>query len=403
MEQVAGEPAGGYCRVPVMGILRAWWALRGKIIGRADFGVWLASFEVVARRCRLRRGRRVRYRVEELSQLTGESPERCARSVARLGRAGLLEWSDRRVAPLDGSSLEARAGREDIERLRDLVRNHRRAVPVPRRLLRFMCRCRRRVLLATLLGHLLRCVYRRERACRADGLCKASWVSAVFGVDERNVKRARRELVERGILATGTAPQWVLNRHGLPVVVNLDWLAADHGETSPPRSPQRAPESPPPRKTENSASRLKDQERAATRAGSCDTGSREPSLRAVRDRDLVAAGSLDALWRQARAAGYVDGSEASRLLIFGAAAHARRVATRNAAGLFAAVVRRGLWTYISQEDEDVGRRMASSAVSVDDHANAAWSAETLGISPASGPCDLKALLARCVRSVGCPA
>jgi hypothetical protein len=66
-----------------------------------------------------------------------------------------------------------------------------RRIPVPRRLVRFLAKGCSRVALATMLGHLFRCLYYRQGHYRAEGLSKASWIAEVFGVSLRAVKTAR--------------------------------------------------------------------------------------------------------------------------------------------------------------------------------------------------------------------
>ena len=56
------------------------------------------------------------------------------------------------------------------------------------------------------------------------------------------------------------------------------------------------------------------------------------------------------------ARGVVGASEADRLRFLAAAEHARAVGTVNAPGLFARIVRRGLWSYSTQADEDAAAR-----------------------------------------------
>src|SRR5439155_27240615 len=133
------------------------------------------------------------------------------------------------------------------------VRNNRPRVPVPRRLLRFLAGGCGRVVTATILGHLLCCLYYRQGYCKADGFCKASWIAKVFSVNVRNVKAARRQLEAIGLLQRIEVPQWVRNRYGQKMTINLQWeppvieasAESPVGELPPP--PQfSTPELPPP-------------------------------------------------------------------------------------------------------------------------------------------------------------
>lgn len=84
----------------------------------------------------------------------------------------------------------------------------------------------------------------------------------------------------------------------------------------------------------------------------------------MRAEELASVPGLVTLCRRAVRAGLVPRSEAGVLNLVAAAGHARRVASRNPAGLFAAVVRRGLWSYISGEDEDRARAAARAVWAV---------------------------------------
>jgi hypothetical protein len=68
--------------------------------------------------------------------------------------------------------------------------------------------------------------------------------------------------------------------------------------------------------------------------------------------DLKDTGRLLVLYDQAVARGWVTPSERDRLRFVSAAEHARAVGTRNPCGLFARLVRTGLWSFLTQGDED---------------------------------------------------
>jgi hypothetical protein len=73
--------------------------------------------------------------------------------------------------------------------------------------------------------------------------------------------------------------------------------------------------------------------------------------------DLEDPRRLLVLLEQAQRRGDVGRSESERLKFFAAAEHAVRHERQNPAGLFATIVRRGLWRYASAEDEDRARQM----------------------------------------------
>jgi hypothetical protein len=83
----------------------------------------------------------------------------------------------------------------------------------------------------------------------------------------------------------------------------------------------------------------------------------KPTLRHVVWADLHDARRLQQLHLQAIAAALISQSECDRLRFFAAAEHAKAIGTRNPCGLFATIVRRGLWGFITQDDEDAARQV----------------------------------------------
>ena len=214
------KPEGGFRFISVFQLCALWSAYRAALITRADLQVWFAAHEMVARRCGVAKtGHRVSYTNTELCELTGRGGIRS--SCTRLTHAGVLNWSSEVITFPATPSHETQRTR--LEETLKLVPNCHRQVPVPRRLLRFLARGCSRVLLATILGHLFRCLYYREGKCRPDGLCKASWIAEVFGVSERAVKSARQRLEAIGFLTRTETKQWVRNRYGQKMTINLHW------------------------------------------------------------------------------------------------------------------------------------------------------------------------------------
>lgn len=162
---------------------------------------------------------RVAYTITELHELIARAGEHA--SLKRLAHFGLLAWSPEAIAFPVAPQL-----RDQQTRLQDmlhLVRNNERQVPVPRRMLRFLAGGCNRVTVATVLGHLFRCLYYRKGECRPLGLCKASWIADTFDVSERAVKTARQGLEALGWLERIETKQWVLNRYGQKMAISLHW------------------------------------------------------------------------------------------------------------------------------------------------------------------------------------
>ena len=355
------KPAGGFVLIRAEHLVGAWFAMREGEISLYDFRVWLACHELVARRCQIAKGRKPHYRVGELAGLVkaGREPQ-FRRAVRRLEAAGLLGWKPTRIRLCPSAEGPGQSPSEDWRRVLALVKNWRRKVPVPRRVLCHLAGCRRKVFVATVLGHLLRCVYYRYPNCVSGGRGKASWIADVFGVDVRNVKAARKELVQRGWLRPLPSPQTSLNRWGLPVIVNLHHdlrTAAAEAESPPPRRLSTA-KSPPPYMNRKLSSRNENQKprRAGSRWGSkSQEGKNRPDLRNIQLDDLTDSTRLAALLSQAIANGAVSSSQAARLQWFGAAERAVEVATHNPCGFFAAIFRRGLWHHVSNAQEETAR------------------------------------------------
>ncbi len=331
-----------------------------------DLRVWFACLELVARRCVVPRGIRPRYRIDELHRLVGGvGGKHLHHAIARLEKSGLLGWGESSIKipkPIDV------ACDGELHRSTALVANHGRLVPVPRRIVRHIAGGARRVEIATILGHLLRCLYYRRGVCLPEGTCKASWVADVFGVDSRNVKSARKQLVARDWLMLIPTRQTVLNRFGLRVRVNLEWSGNDISARSKrsPRSGISVTGSPPPYKDKKLSTRIYMNQKPANGPPGVSlqpARNRRPTLRHVVLNDLSDVRRLSELHRQAVAACVISRSECDKLRFFAAAEHAKAIGTRNPCGLFSTVVRRGLWSFISSADEDTAlRRLATGSL-----------------------------------------
>jgi hypothetical protein len=376
------KPHGGYHLVPAVQLALAWWAYREGLIRPAELRVWFAAAEMQARRCRRLTPLPCRFGDGELRRLTGLSARRVSAARRRLEAAGLLRWSDAAVEFPDAPAAVALRDREGFQRFLEQIPNHRRLVPVPRRILRLLAGSARPALIAAVLGHLFRCLYLKGGKCLARGRVKASWIAGAFGVGLRRVKEARHELVALGWLIPLDARQWALNRWGAHVRINLAWArrdgAAPVGAGLAPPPPDSGAEPAPPVSDKEPLQGDKNQEPAAggpagfstaqpgeqtAEAAPRSTVERpraaprpkavpgKPGLRHVMPEDLADTARLLALHGQAVGAGLAAASEWGRLRFVAAAEHARAVGTRNPCGLFARLVRGGLWHFATADDE----------------------------------------------------
>jgi len=72
--------------------------------------------------------------------------------------------------------------------------------------------------------------------------------------------------------------------------------------------------------------------------------------------DLQETARLLTLFAQAQAQGLIGKSDSERLTFFGLAEHAKIVGSANPCGLFAALVRRQCWHFITDSDEDAAQQ-----------------------------------------------
>jgi hypothetical protein len=204
-----------------MALYSAWLAYRRNVIDLLGLRVWLASFELLARRCALKKGMRPKYCLKELqSLLGGQSNRRLRAALLRLHKAGLLEWTDEKIEIVRTVSAAAALGFTDACLLPEGFLP--RPAPVPRRFLRHLVSSRSPTLIATGLAHVIRGAFLKGGAFVNGGRCKASWVADVFGVDTRNVKAARKQLVVDGWMKSFGGSQTGMNRWGAAFQFDLE-------------------------------------------------------------------------------------------------------------------------------------------------------------------------------------
>ncbi len=343
-----------------MAILSLWWAYNQAILGLLEVRVYLAACEALARRCGARDKRRRLFVEHELAKLVGVSEERIRTALRRLERAGFLRWSHCAVRFGYGVDALSDDQRLELQTFVESVENHRRKVPLPRSVIKLLCGATRRVFVATVLGHALRCLYYRNGACCPDGRCKASWVADIFEVDARNVKAARTELVTMGLLVREPSKQRVMNRCGPLVRFNLCWRPADSpSRRSPPPARRKPCESPPLNKNRKLVSQLWNPKPAARGpSGAHASKMREPrpKFERVTPRDLAEPERIAEFYATAVRRKLVRDSESERLNVFAAAEHAKTYGTTNPCGMFVWLVKHQRWSHLTLQDEDGARQ-----------------------------------------------
>ena len=376
------KPDGGFFFFTVTQLAMAWTAFREGHIGLKELRIYFALAEMKSRRCECKDDQPSEFTIPELRRLVGGAGgEREA--LNKLKAVGLLRDYSRSTIEFATSPDELRFEPKTLEATLALIVNNRRLVPVPRRIIRLIAGGARRTLIATILGHLIRCMFYKGGMCHPKGCVKASWIAEVFGISERRVHEQRQHLVELGWLIPEETSQRTLNLYGLWVTINLAWnglaeakerlseaapepAGAGQGtvELSPPPAANPA-ELSPPGETREPLPRDKNQEPASgggEPAGICISESQkpeaaQPNIRDVKPEDLRDPARLLDLYGQAVDAGYISASEAARLNVFAAAQHARVIGSQNPPGLFVRIVRSGLWKVITQDDEDAARAL----------------------------------------------
>jgi hypothetical protein len=356
-----GRPLWGFCRVKVHAICRLWSAYRDGTIARQDVQTWFGVHELLTRRCTVAASRHPSFSESELGTLTGQRAPGVRASLRRLECSGFLTWASHHIRLLDDAEPPAAS----LAAMLAVIPNQNRTVPIPRHTVLLLARTRRPVLLATVLGHLLRGMYYRSRECVSWGTCKASFIADAFGVDVRNVKAARRELVRTGWLRQVPSLHWHRQRFGGSFVVSLAWAhsAPSERRKSPPRRRYSTPKSPPPESYRNLPSELKHQNRGTPmetgvfKDRNANQGTpNAPTWRHLERNDLTDPTRLLTLYEHASRTGAVASTEMDRLHVFTAAEHALAIGTRNPCGLFVHLVKNRLWKFSTERDEDLARQ-----------------------------------------------
>lgn len=379
------KPAGGFRFIGAYELLWVYFAFMAKLICWYDVRVWFACQEAVARRCGAKKGVPARYLRAEIHCLVGGGGEKHIHGAfGRLERAGLLHWSEEAIT-FAKSPQEIQA--DDLSAFWMMVEDlgqPNRKVPVPRRTIRQIARGTRKVVTATMLGHIIRCCYFKKGAYLTEGSCSAAWVARLFGLDERNVKIARKHLRSSGWLLSLEAAGWHRQRYGGRFAVNATWSPKIkkgkgthpasgelevYAEKRSPRNELLATKRSPllilngnsfgsrnqkPALAADRPSGIFESERE--RRSNISKSPQAPTMRHVVIEDLRQTSRTLALFDDAVRFGLMKPSDSERLRFVAAAERALAVGTRNPCGFFARVVRSGLWAHLTQGQEDLASR-----------------------------------------------
>ena len=154
-------------------------------------------------------------------------------------------------------------------------------------------------------------------------------------------------------------PQSLLNRFGHKVFINLSWdgsavdKSAHERSALPPLDAQTDTSLPPLKEHKEPLWECKHQEPAGGPSGIWKTAKEgNPSLRHIVPEDLDDTGRLLRLFEEANKEGLIGGSESERLTFVALAERARVVGSTNPPGFFAQLLRRRLFHFVTQDDEE---------------------------------------------------
>lgn len=388
----------GYKTITPVQLCNGLSALAAGTIGFRAFRVYVACFAIVAAREAADRARKAggrrggvmrRYRIEELQRLVGEGSGRKVRGdLARLGRAGLLAFRETEIRIAETPLPSA----EDILEVAAGARSSTRPIPVPRSVLRFLARCTKPALAKAVVAYLIRglSIDRRTGEIRSRGSVKLSWIEAAAGISERAARYARAELVHLGWIGRDRGSlQRKLNRDGAYFQIDLAWRCpprgaparADGGRsageegisgTAPrtgiaPRGAEDVRRFAPPRERPETPNGSKYQRtRGADPAGVFSKPSEgRPTLRSIRREDLGSCSRMEELYWQAVGKGIIGHSDSAALNWLAAAIRANGVRDGDPVRIFVGIVRRRLWSHITQVQEERARQALAQFREVD--------------------------------------
>ncbi len=378
----AAMPTGGFRMITNLQVCMAWHAYKSGLLRTyRDFRVYFALHEIDERRQAENRKRRRRKQAQrefafdpekltdEVHSLVGGAGGRHIRSsLRRLEQAGLIQVAE---GSLTFDETPARmpddigAGVLDMfNRIDSRKRVRARSLPLPRRMVRHIAGECPAARAATVLGYAMRCLFSARDGISAEGSCSVSFVSGLFGVHPRTVKRSRAELITMNWLVLRPADHWHVQRFGGRATVNLAWddrngnagnvVSTPSCTRLPPRPPRIDTKTPPPVTNGNlpSGRNQKPAERRPVGVWQRFPPGPDRWLGHVALEDLRDDDRLAALFERACMARLLKNCESDRLRFFAAAEHALSVGATNMPGLFVTIVRRDLWRFITQNDEE---------------------------------------------------
>jgi hypothetical protein len=361
-----------------MQICLLWAARQEKIISPLAFNVYVAAHEVKYWRSKTEPGETYRYtpygfQRADVNRLLPDVPAaKIAKAFEELDAIHLLTISESGIwfaEHLNEVTVNERVKQRALTMFNQLHPDTRdKIIKIPRRLLKLVIQCGRRLVrTATLFGLLLTTML-TKRTTQYEGYkgcCKAEWIGKLFGVNAKRVNRERARLIDEGWFTREPTTPRVRKKFGQWVRLTLtpSEPTPEPGENPTPDPPKVQPQ-PPPDDTKvqpllnpslaskeailnNQTLPPEEPEAGADQPKNLD----EPIWTDIQPDDLRQDARSEALWQDAIQRGHLKNTQADRINFFTAIAHALRVAKHNACGLLRTVVEQRLWHFLSQADE----------------------------------------------------
>src|SRR5688572_27973614 len=225
---------GGTCPLAPMQICLLWAARQEKIISPLAFNVYVAAHEVKYWRSKTEPGETYRYtpygfQRADVNRLLPDVPAaKIAKAFDELAAINLLTVADTGIwfaETLTEVSVNERVKHRALTMFNQLHPDTRdKLINIPRRLLKLIIQCGRRIVrTATLFGLLLTTML-TKRTTRYEGYkgcCKASWIGKLFGVNAKRVNRERARLIDEGWFTREPTPPRVRKKFGQWVRLTL--------------------------------------------------------------------------------------------------------------------------------------------------------------------------------------
>ena len=356
-----------------------WSARQEKAISPLAFKVYFAAHEVKYWRCKVESDEPYHYepygfQPTDVSRLLpGVDAAKIARAFSELEAINILKMTDRGIwfaERIDEVTVNERVRHRALAMFNQLHQDTReKLVKFPRRLLKLLVQCgRRMVRTATLIGMLLTTMLtkRTEKYEGYKGCVKAKWIANVFGVDASRVKSERAKLIDEGWFTREPTTPQARKKFGQWVRLNLtpaqptplpeEPASMATAKVQPQNPPDEPKMQPPLNPSLSSTEVMEDNQTLSTtppEPGAYQPMPLEnPSWTNIKLTNLHSDDQSETLRHQAIQTGHLKDTLTDQINFYAAIAHALRVTNTNACGLLRTLVEKALWHFLTQADEN---------------------------------------------------